>query len=138
MKENKDLYCETCNYTATRSDNYKRHLNSFRHKQRLGLIPWARLNYHCEKCDLTTKDKSNFKRHLKIHYTDEDKLYPDHKYIVNGLTLWKEINKMILLYNEHNIDAAERFNFYYYYDNYTSLSMEEKNNFLIELKNEFN
>ena len=107
-------YCKDCRLKQMKNYNqnyYKQNKNKFNEK------------YYDEKYrKIALSGKLPEKK--KHHFV------PDHDEIK------KYINEEVKKYNENNIFAPDLFNYYYYYYNYKDLTIDEKNDFLIELKDE--
>ena len=71
VKTSTKLYCETCDYTASRKYNYELHLNSIKHKNN-GLttnVPSSLVKisktYNCQNCEKQFNDRAGLWRHNK-------------------------------------------------------------------------
>jgi hypothetical protein len=66
-------YCEKCNYPTSDISNYKRHLNSPRHKKKINGESTIKIyNCECEGCEYSTKYKGNMKKHIERKHTEKD------------------------------------------------------------------
>jgi hypothetical protein len=67
----KAYYCEKCDYTTSRMDNYKRHLESKLHKMNIGEIEKKQITFECDKCDYKSNRKYNVERHILAEHTNK-------------------------------------------------------------------
>jgi hypothetical protein len=73
-------YCDICKYSTNDVTNYKKHLNTSKHKRMADItdngkdpVDDTNISYYCECCDFTTKNKYDFTRHngTKKHKLNE-------------------------------------------------------------------
>ena len=73
-------YCEICKYSTIDVTNYKKHLNTSKHKRLADItdngkdpVDDTNISYYCDCCDFTTKNKYDFTRHngTKKHKLNE-------------------------------------------------------------------
>jgi hypothetical protein len=56
-------YCDLCNYETQRSDYYKKHLLTVKHRSVANVAKKETIKFYCEYCDYGTCRKSSYTKH---------------------------------------------------------------------------
>lgn len=83
-------FCEQCDYSTNRSNNWKRHLSSSKHL-RCGKVK----TYHCDCCNMTFGQKSHFDDHLKTDGHQQKVQYKQLTFVEKMRLLRSTINELM-------------------------------------------
>lgn len=128
--------CESCDYSTKDPHNFKRHKKTQKHRVNRGNQLKTVRRYHCTFCDKKIKTHKNYRYHMKSHY--EEYLLDNYEYCDDENAILDIIKQVIYVYNDNKLKAQDMFNFDYYFDDYYNLSLDDKNEFMNELIDNYN
>ena len=96
--------CECCHYKTPYKKDYKKHVNTIKHRRKIGQIP-EKIKWLCTGCGKNYKHRSGLSRHKKICKLFLNKMLPLGEKSYPNVTIKKVSN---LSYFEENEKKTEK------------------------------